>query len=96
VSVAAGQRDGERDAAGVGDDVVLRARLAAVDRARTGFGPPLSARMWEPSITALDMSNCPAPRRRASSISCNRCHTPASFQSRSLRQQVIPDPKPNS
>ena len=96
VAVAAGQCDREGDAAGVGDDVVFRARLAAVDRARTSFGPPLSARMCEPSITALDMSNWPAPRRRASSVSCSRCHTPASFQSRSLRQQVIPEPNPNS
>lgn len=57
VTVAAGQGRGEGDAAGVGDDVVFRARTAAVDRARTGFGPPLSARTWEPSITARDMSS---------------------------------------
>lgn len=57
VAVAAGQGRGEGDAARVGDDVVFRAWLAAVDRARTGFGPPLSARMWEPSITARDMSS---------------------------------------
>lgn len=57
VPVATGQARGERDAARVGDDVVFRARLAAVDRTRTGFGPPLSALTWEPSITALDMSN---------------------------------------
>lgn len=57
VAVAAGQGRGEGDAARVGDDVVFRAWLAAVDRARTGFGPPLSARMWEPLITARDMSS---------------------------------------
>jgi hypothetical protein len=57
VAVAAGQAGGEGDAARVGDDVVFRARAAAVDRARAGFGPPLSARMWEPSITARDMSS---------------------------------------
>ena len=96
VPVPAGQCDREGNAAGVGDDVVFRARFAAVDRARTGFGPPLSARMCEPSITALDMSSCPVPRSRARSSSCSRCHTPAWFQSRNLRQQVIPDPKPNS
>jgi hypothetical protein len=57
MAVAAGQGRGEGDAARVGDDVVFRARAAAVDRARTDFGPPLSARMWEPSITARDMSS---------------------------------------
>ncbi len=57
VTVAAGQGRGEGDASRVGDDVVFRARAAAVDQARTGFGPPLSARMWEPSITARDMSS---------------------------------------
>lgn len=96
VAVAAGQADGEGDAARVGDDVVFRAWLAAVNRARTGFGPPLSARTWEPSITARDMSSCPAARSLPSSTSCSRCHTPASFQSRNRRQQVIPDPKPSS
>lgn len=96
VAVAAGQRRGEGDAGRVGDDVVFRAWLAAVDRARTGFGPPLSARTWEPSITARDMSNCPAARSLPSSTSCSRCHTPASFQSRNRRQQVMPEPKPSS
>lgn len=44
VAVAAGQTEREGDAVPVGDDVVLGARLAAVDRARTRFGPPFSAR----------------------------------------------------
>ena len=39
VAVAAGQGRGEGDAARVGDDVVFRARAAAVDRARAGLGP---------------------------------------------------------
>jgi len=43
------------------------------------FGPPLSARTWELSITARDQSSFPA--------ACN---------SASLRQQVMPDPKPSS
>jgi hypothetical protein len=44
VAVPAGQRDRERNTAGVGDQVVLGAGLAPVDRARTGVLPPLSAR----------------------------------------------------
>jgi len=35
-------------------------------------------------------------RSSASSASCSCCQTPASCQSRSRRQQVIPDPKPSS
>lgn len=38
VAVATGQGDGERGAACVGDDVVLRAGPGTVDRARPGFG----------------------------------------------------------
>ena len=60
VAIAAGQTNGQGDASCLGDDVVFRARLGAVDRARTGFGPPLSARTCELSITALDQSSWPA------------------------------------
>ncbi len=38
----------------------------------------------------------PADRSSAGSSSRRRCPTPASLQSRSRRQQVIPDPKPSS
>ena len=96
VAVAAGQRDRQRDAVRFGDQVVLRAGPGTVDRARAGFGPPFIARMCEPSITALDQSSAPAAFSSASSDSCSRCHTPASCQSRSRRQQVIPEPKPSS
>jgi hypothetical protein len=96
VAVAAGQRDLQRDTVRFGDQMMLRASSGTVDRARSGFGPPFMARRCEPSITALDQSSSPAAFSSASTDSCNRCQTPASFQSRSRRQQVIPDPKPNS
>jgi hypothetical protein len=96
VAVPAGQTDRERNTTGFGEDMVLGARPRAVDRARTRFGPPLSARPCELSITAFDQSSRSAPRNSASSSSCSRCHTPALCQSRSRRQHVIPDPKPNS
>src|SRR4051812_11445314 len=67
VAVAAGQAHGQRDAVALGDHVVFRARFGAVDRARTGFGPPLSARTWELSITALDQSSWSAACNSASS-----------------------------
>jgi hypothetical protein len=44
VAVAAGQRDRQRDAVRFGDQVVLRAWPGTVDRARSRFGPPFSAR----------------------------------------------------
>ncbi len=96
VAVATGQRDRQRNAVPFGDQMVFRASSGTVDRARSGFGPPLSARTWEPSTTAFDQSSASTAFNSASSDSCSRCQTPASFQSRSRRQHVIPDPKPNS
>jgi hypothetical protein len=96
VAVAAGQDDGEWDARAVGDDVVFRAGLGAVDRTRTRFGPPFIARRWELSTTAFDQSSWSAPRSSASSTSCSRCQTPAACHASSRRQQVIPDPNPSS
>ena len=77
VPVAAGQRGGQRDAAGIGDHVVLRARPGPVNRAGTGLAPPFSARTCDPSAAARDQSITPAACSRASSTSCSRCHTPA-------------------
>lgn len=57
IAVAAGQARGRLDAVAVGDHVVFQARFGAVGWARTGFGPPLSTRTWELSITALDQSS---------------------------------------
>jgi hypothetical protein len=47
-------------------------------------------------MTARDQSNFPAPCNSASNNSCNCFQTPARFHSSSRRQQVIPDPNPNS
>jgi hypothetical protein len=59
VAVAAGQRDRQRDAVRFGDQVVLRARPGAVNRARAGFGPPFIALTCELSTAALDQSSAP-------------------------------------
>ncbi|MDQ0605181.1 hypothetical protein QF037_009526 [Streptomyces canus] len=59
-------------------------------------GPPFIARMWLESTAAREKSSRSAARSSESSSSCRRCQTPASFQSRSRRQQVIPEPKPSS
>lgn len=92
VAIAAGQQDGERSAVSVGDDVVLRAGPPAIDRRRARLAPPFSALTCEESTT----SSREAAFSSASRTSCKRCQTPASFQSRDLRQHVMPEPKPSS
>ena len=96
VAISAGQGHRERDALPVDEDVVLAARPRAVDRAGTAFGPRRAARTWEESITARDQSNCFAARNLASSTTCSRSQTPASFHAASRRQHVMPEPKPSS
>ncbi|GAX56576.1 hypothetical protein SO3561_08144 [Streptomyces olivochromogenes] len=96
VVISAGQRCRERDALPVDDDVVLAARTSAVDRAGSAFGPRRAALTWEESITALDQSSLSFDRSLSSSSTCNWPQTLASFQAASRRQQVIPEPKPNS
>ncbi|CBG67282.1 putative putative racemase [Streptomyces scabiei 87.22] len=93
VAVSAGQRDCERDALSVGEDVVLAARPCTVDRAGPAFGPRRAARTWEESITARDQSSFFAARSFLSSTRCSSSHTPASFHAARRRQHVIPDPK---
>jgi hypothetical protein len=53
---------------------------------------------WDmrPLIAASCSGSFQGPVSSASSSSCSCCHTPASCQSRSRRQQVIPDPNPSS
>ncbi len=52
VAVAAGEREGERKAALVDDQVVFRAQPSTVDRARARLGAPLFACTWLASATA--------------------------------------------
>ena len=75
VAVPAGDRYGQRDTTGVGDQMVLGAGAGAVDRARAGVVPLFSARMCEESTTAWARSSASAARSSASSTSCSRCHT---------------------
>ena len=60
VAVAAGQRDGERDAGGVDEQVVLGARAGTIDRGRPRQEPPKRARIWLASTEARDQSILPA------------------------------------
>lgn len=68
VAISAGQRDRQRDAAGIGQQMVLGAGARAVDWRGAGGAPPCKARTWLPSIAAVDQSILPAwlSRRRSS------------------------------
>lgn len=75
---------------------MLGAGSSPVDRRRARVLPLFSALTCEETTTQRDQSRRAAAFSSASRTSCNRCQTPASFQSRSLRQHVMPDPKPRS
>ena len=57
---------------------------------------PLFAGIDDKSTQTRLKSSLLAPRRRRSNSSCNLSQTPASCQSRSSRQQVMPEPQPSS
>lgn len=96
VAVAAGGGCRERDAVRLDDQMVRAAGFAPA----TGDGPvaglPFIARMWLESTAAWEKSSGSAARSSESSSSCRRCQTPASFQSRSRRRQVVPELMPSS
>ena len=96
VDVRGGQVRDEGDAARVGNEVVLRAFLAAIGWVRSSFFPPRSARTDPLSITVQRWSSRPRRFNSASSVSCSRRHTPARSHCTSRRQHVLPDPHPIS
>ncbi len=69
VAVTASQRPRQRCAAPVGQEVVLGARTAPVDRARPCFAAPFFAWIWLESATARDQSSSPAACNSANSSS---------------------------
>lgn len=91
MSVAAGERDGERGSVAVDDQVVLGAGAGAIDGRGADVIPPLRARMCEPSTALSSRSNRSARRSSLSRAACRRGQTPASVQSRSRRQAVTPE-----
>lgn len=84
----------ERDAARIGDEVVLGALLAAIGWVRSSFFPPRTARTEPLSMTVQRWSRRPRRRSSASSASWSRCHTPARCHWTRRRQQVLPEPQP--
>ena len=93
--VGAAQRDAERRAAGVRDEVAFRAGPAAIGRVRADFGAPFFAAKLALSRAARLQSSCPASFSRSSSTRCRPVQTPAACHSPSLRQHVLPQ-QPNS
>ena len=96
VNVCRGDPQGEWDAVGVGDDVALGPGAAAVGRIGAGFLAPLFAGTDALSTQARLQSIACAQPKRSSRTRCNLFQMPAACQSRSRRQQVIPDPQPIS
>lgn len=93
-----GRRDrrDERDAAAFDQEVMFAAGFRAIGRIRAGLVPPKTARTLLLSTITRSQSIRSASLSRSSSTLCNVCHTPASVQSRSRRQQVMPQPQPIS
>lgn len=96
VAIRAGNRRGQRNAVRIRDDVMLRAVFPAIRRVGAGLIPPKTARTLELSTTARDQSIWLPSWRWLRNTCRMSCHTPASCQSRSRRQQVIPEPQPIS
>jgi hypothetical protein len=96
VAVCARERERQRRAPAIDDQVVLAAKARAVDRGGACLLAPPLARTCELSTTARDQSIWPASWSSSSSIWCRRFQTPASFHSCNRRQQVMPEPQPIS
>ncbi len=90
MGVRRAQLQGERDAAGVDQDVALAARLAAVGRVRADALAPFFAGKEALSSEQRPKSIAFARPSRSSSARWSRSKTLAACQSRSLRQQVMP------
>ncbi len=76
--------------------MTFRAIFASIREIRAGFCPPKTARTEQLSIADVDQSIWsadPSSSKRSFHIFF---HTPATCQSRSRRQHVMPHPQPNS
>jgi len=90
-----GQRD-NRNAISIGEDMMLGTGFTTVHGAGTGFFAPPTARIVPLSTAQRLKSIWSAFRNWASRISWIFCQMPAFCQSRSRRQQVMPEPHPIS
>ena len=86
----------ERDSVAVDHNMALRARFAAIRWIRPGLWAPPGAGTLAESTHARSQSMSSAWPSRSSNVWWSRSHTPASCQSLSRRQQVMPLPQPIS
>ena len=84
------------DTTSVYHKMALRTRFASIRRIWAGLLSPPGAGTLAESIDARDQSSCSASESRFSKAWCSRSHTPASCQSLSRRQQLMPLPQPIS
>jgi hypothetical protein len=94
--VSCRQLDAQRQSLGLGANMMLAARFAAIRRVGSRLTPPKTARTLLESTTARDQSIRSVACKRRSSSWWSFCQTPAFCQSRKRRQQVMPLPHPNS
>lgn len=96
MDIRAGLEDRQRCSVAVADHMTLRAVLAAIRGIGASLLPPKRARTEQLSNTALDQSMASASPSSSSNTCHTFCQTPATCQSRSRRQHVIPEPQPSS
>ena len=92
VTIGASQDCRDWRSVGVGGEVVLGSGSRSIGGVRTSFSPAPTARIEDESTTTREKSILSTARNLARSTACKRSHTPACCQSRSLRQQLTPEP----
>lgn len=96
MGVGGREANGERDTIAIHHQVVLGARFASIHRGRSGLLAPFLARTLRLSRLARLQSTAASSPSQLRSRVCNFFQTPASCQSRSRRQQVVPLPQPST
>ena len=86
----------ERDAVGIGDNVMFRPQFPSIRCIRARFRPPKTARTEAESTTAREKSILSFSRRWLSRMRCIFSQIPAFCQSCKRLQHVIPEPQPIS
>ncbi len=95
VTVCASQNGRDRRSVGVGGEMMFGTGSRSIGGVRASFSPAPTARIEDESTITRDKSILSAARSFAKSIACKRSNTPACCQSRSLRQQLTPEPHPS-
>jgi len=96
MTIRPGQFDCKRGSYGICNDMVFRPHFPSIRWIRAGFRPPKTARTDAESTTAREKSIWSDSRSLLSKTVWILSHIPACCQSRSRRQQVIPEPHPIS